>query len=403
MERPSEPFNAAISIRDGVRALKLPFASSLDVHAGVATGVTAIHVAQGIPRFTGDAINLAARLQSLAQPGEILVGSTTRDLVAGVFELEPRGSRSLKGFSQVLPVWSVRLGPASQEEHKVGQVAAEAPFVGRRRELEMVLDRWVRVTEGSGQPLLIVGEPGIGKSRLVRQFLDSIEQPLHRIRIECDSRRTNAAFFPFVMHLQESAGVAWQDAPQTKLLRVREHMKLPDSEETAAWLSHLLGIDPAWGAGDFGRLRQRIIAHLIAYFRALEETKPLVLIVEDAQWIDPSSAELTAGLARDLRNTAAFIVITARSAMPLHKLEPVMENVSLSRLSEEESAELVVRLVGEGTLDFGRVSRSSRAQKGCRSSSKSLPERYRARIKLQRRNRRTPVTTYYLQASRSRS
>lgn len=348
---------AAFSIREGVRALKLPSASSLDVHAGVATGATAIHLVEGVPRFMGDSINLAARLQHLARPGEILIGPATRELVAGMFELEPRGAPLLKGFSQPVPVWRVRTSADPPARPEPSRPVLEAPFVARRREMKLLLDLWAGVTRGSGRGLSIIGEPGIGKSRLVRHFLARVDASAHRVGIECAAHRTNAAFHPFVAYLQESAGVKWEDSAAVKLRSVRERMQLPENDETAAWLSRLLGIDAEPGIGDPGQLRQRIVGHLISHLKGLAETKPLILSVEDAQWIDPSSAELIFSLARDLETSPVFIVLTSRAHASLRKLDGVMEQVTLGRLTERQSAELVARLAGQGTLDRRRVGR----------------------------------------------
>lgn len=347
---------AAISIRDGVRALKLPSASSLDVHAGIATGTTAIHLVEDVPRFMGDPINLAARLQHLARPGEILIGSVTRDLVTGMFELEPGGEPLLKGFSQPVPVWRVRTSGESSARSEPVRAAVEAPFVARRREMNLLLNRWAAVTGGCGRGLSIIGEPGIGKSRLVRHFLASVDASAHHVRIECAPHRTNAAFYPFVAYLQESAAVKWEDPAAAKLRNVREFMRLPESVETVAWLSRLLGIDAGPGVSDPGQVRQRIISHLILHLKGLAETKPLILSVEDAQWIDPSSAELIFSLAKGLKTSPVFIVLTSRAHASLKKLDGILEPLTLGRLTERQSAGLVARLVGRRTLDRSRVS-----------------------------------------------
>jgi class 3 adenylate cyclase/tetratricopeptide (TPR) repeat protein len=339
---------AALSILDSVISLKLPSFCRLQVHAGIATGPTAVHLVQGAPKFAGEVINVAARLQTLARPGEILVSDLTQTYAAGAFEFECRGARHLKGLSQRIPVWRVIPPSSVSGESTRVRGGVDTPFVGRKHEVTLLAERWDQCKRGDGQALVVLGEPGIGKSRLVRKFMEGPALSTLTIRLGCDPQQVHTALFPFIEHLNVIARIHSNEPLDVKLRRVREFRGLPDESDSTIWLTRLLGLDPPLTTLDPREIRKRNIDWLIRYFTDIATVQPLVLVIEDAHWIDPTSAELTLHLAMRLKDARALIVLTSRS--PLHKLAQVAETINLNRLTKEETVQLVSHLAGEGTL-----------------------------------------------------
>ena len=166
----------------------------------------------------GDTPNLAARLQALAAPGSVVISQATRRLVGGLFELTDLGPLRLKGFAEPLVAWRVEGEGRAEGRFEARHGAGLTPLVGRAEEIALLLRRWQQTKDGEGHVVLLSGEPGIGKSRLVREVRARLaDEPQIRLLYQCSSHHTTSPLHPLIEQLERAASFAREDAPATKL------------------------------------------------------------------------------------------------------------------------------------------------------------------------------------------
>ena len=284
---------------------------ALNARIGIETGPVVVDVAGEI---YGDAPNVAARVQTLAEPGTVLVTAGVQRQIAGLFIAEDRGSHELKGVSE--PVALFRLVRASGARRRSGQRHL-TPLVGRDEEIAILMRRWGRARQGEGQLVLIVGEPGLGKSRLIEEFHARLRDTPHSwVEWSCSQLLQNTPLHPIADWGRQRFGGA--DVPAEQRLADLENslgqMKL-DPREYAALLAPLLDIPlPADRALALPpeELRRRQLAAQTATVMASARAQPLVLALEDLQWADPTTLELLRGIAERGALAPLFVLITAR-------------------------------------------------------------------------------------------
>src|ERR1700723_2340193 len=195
----------------------------LQTRVGIATGLVVVGdlIGSGTSQeqaIVGETPNLAARLQSIAEPNSVIIAESTRKLLGNLFELEDLGAQDLKGISGRVQAWGA-LRPSSVESRfDALHTSGVTKLVGREEELELLLRRWSKAKTGEGQVVLLSGEPGIGKSRLTAAVLDRLAaEPHTRLRYFCSPQHTDAAFYPIISQMERAAGLAHDDTPQAKL------------------------------------------------------------------------------------------------------------------------------------------------------------------------------------------
>ena len=180
-----------------------PDGEPIQARIGVATGLVVVGEVIGTGpaqerTIVGDTPNLAARLQALAAPNTIIVSEATRNLLGGLFELEPMGNHELKGFARTVPVWRV-LGEAAAKSRFAATRRGELPLVGRGQEMELMLDRWRLARAGEGQIVTVLGEAGIGKSRSVEALHEGLSgEPHTRIHLQCSPYHRDSTLYPVI-------------------------------------------------------------------------------------------------------------------------------------------------------------------------------------------------------------
>src|SRR5215510_14585216 len=196
---------AGLEIAAAVGRLKRPDGSALQSRIGIATGLVAAGTAgvMGEQTVVGDAPNLAARLQSLAEPGCVLVGPATHRLTEAFFEYLFVGEHEVKGYCELIPMWKV-LGEAAIESRFISARAGDAdPIFGRERETAFLVDAWQRATHGNGHVIVLSGEPGIGKSRLLEALVEHLrDTPLRLLRAQCSPYHNNTVLHPVLQLLR---------------------------------------------------------------------------------------------------------------------------------------------------------------------------------------------------------
>jgi class 3 adenylate cyclase/tetratricopeptide (TPR) repeat protein len=360
--------HAAHSIIRGVGALEHGATGKLAVRVGIATGVVVAGQLLGgsdmaqVRTVIGDAPNLAARLQSIAEPNQVVVAPSTYALIRDRFALAPLPEVLLKGISG--PVVPYVANAHAGISGAVDELEDEGELVGREQEISLLLDRWRSVQEGEGQASLLSGEPGIGKSRLIRAFRSRIsEEPHLWLELKASSLHRNSSFRPLVAMLTEDLGI--RDEEQLEHLAVEAGW---DVDQAVPLLCDLLSIPHSGESDSLQQLtpegRRKLTLDLLCgwLFQACDE-RPVVLVAEDLHWMDPSTFELLSMLIDQCPTRSLMLLFTFRlefqvpwqglthvSTLPLRPLRrsEIRQLVS-SVLDGVELPKLVLEMIGERT------------------------------------------------------
>jgi class 3 adenylate cyclase/DNA-binding winged helix-turn-helix (wHTH) protein/predicted ATPase len=278
-------------------------AVSLAVRVGIHSGLVVVgDIGQGSRHerlALGEAPNLAARLQGLAPPDTVLISATTARLVRGWFVCEALGDQTLKGFSAPMPVYRVLRESGAQSRLDTIAASGLTPLVGREQEVELLLERWKHAKDGLGQVLVLSGEAGIGKSRLVRALQDRLAgEPYVRLECRCSPYAQQSALYP-VIDLGRRL-LQWQrdEAPDVTLGKLEAALAPYDVPlpEVVPLLASLLSLPLTDSYPPLQltpqRQKQKTLEAILAVLLAHAAKQPVLFIVEDLHWIDPSTLEL---------------------------------------------------------------------------------------------------------------
>jgi class 3 adenylate cyclase/predicted ATPase len=358
----------ALAVVEAVSSLKL--AEELRARIGIATGM--VVVGGGAPEHdvVGETPNLAARLQSLAEPNTVLIDENTRRLTGGLFEYRDLGAVEPRGFTGTVSAWQVLRPSAVASRFEALRVSAPTPLIGRSVELEFLLRQWEHAKKRGGQVVLLSGEPGIGKSRMTAALAERLlEEPHHHLRYFCAPHHQSTALYPVITHLEHAAGFAREDSPAAKLEKLRQlfgqgrlgHLRRRvaahagqrsrNSEQEAelllfavAGIRQALAADllslPTGGALSAMNLspqrkKERTLEALLGLLEDLSRKRPALMVFEDVHWIDPTSRELLDLTIERIRGLPVLLIITFRpefqeawsgavhvSTLLLHPLDP---------------------------------------------------------------------------------
>jgi class 3 adenylate cyclase/tetratricopeptide (TPR) repeat protein len=346
----SRAVRAGLKIIDAVRGL------GLSVRIGISTGQVVVRNGQPV----GSAIHFAARLQSIAVPGTLVVGESTRRIVKERFRFEPlENVPPLKGFDQPGPLFRV-LGLAQTDgPNDAGASVASpgmTPFVGRYCELHALEEHWAAAQSGTLRSVRIVGDAGIGKSRLVREFKHALVSRGHEaFECRCTPDHTHSAFHPIVEGLRKQLRILDRDHPDLVLEKIAEFAAPAGIDGAVPLLADLLSvpIESRHPVLDHSaeRRRQLTLSVLVALSRLRLQSSPVCLIVDDIHWIDPSTEEFLNQLAVNAQALPLLLLVTARSESEV-KWRPgcVVHETELRGLSPEASRMLILSTCGETRL-----------------------------------------------------
>jgi class 3 adenylate cyclase len=345
------------SMNDG---LETRFGVRLQARIGVHTGLVVVgELGAGPARdrgtIVGETPNIAARLQGEAQPDTVVISAATRRLVEGLFTFEDVGSRALKGVSALIRIFRVVAPSETSDRFSARAGRGLTPLIGRSAELDMLRQRWEQARDGEMRCVLLVGEPGIGKSRIVHAFRERLADQSHQVvSLYCSSYHLTSAFFPVIIWLCRSLGIDPQGAREAglaKLMGALRTLGIHDEELHDA-LASLLGLATAEPDTHESALayRRRVLDALSAVVRSMAQREALVMIVEDAHWADPSTLDLLRELQERLGAARMLMLVTGRPEFKPDWNYPHFVQVNLDRLSRRERQTMVEQLTGGKAL-----------------------------------------------------
>jgi class 3 adenylate cyclase/tetratricopeptide (TPR) repeat protein len=349
---------AVAALREVNDNVEAEYGLRLRVRIGIETGLVvagAIGAGSSLDHqaIVGEAPNIAARLQALAPPDAIVVGPRAQHLIEGSFKLEDLGYRDLKGVTGPVRVQRV-LAPADAiDRFELRAARGMTPLIGRAAELEVILQRWKQSVEGEMRCVLLIGEPGIGKSRVLRAVCDSIGEESHAtVSLHCSAYDRDSPFWPVLRWLQRTFGVGLSVADASDRERLKAGiLKLgADVDETLLVLASLIGIptDASHPTVDTSSpsFKRRTLDVLVGILETSTRAQPVLLVVEDAHWIDPSSLEFIRLVLERLISARLLVLLTARPEFEAGWTFPHLVQLNLDRLSRRDCAAMIERLTG---------------------------------------------------------
>lgn len=352
---------AALAIIDAVASIP-NVAAALQVRVGIATGtvvVTELLIESVLAEqaVVGDTPNLAARLQTMAEPGTVLICASTRRLSGGGFDYCDLGPVALKGWAEPVRAYQVLRLSGVESRFEAMHTTKLPPLFGRDEEMELLLRRWRQAMQEEGRVMTLTGEPGIGKSHIASALNERLQGESHiTLRYFCSEHHTHSALFPFINQLERAAGFKHSDSPREKLSRLDALLvQSTHDPEQLAVLANLLVLP----ADDHYRLqdltpqkrKEQTFAALLAQLGGLAARQPVLLVFEDVHWIDPTSLELLAATVEHVPQLRALVLITARPEFtPPWPSYPHTTTIPLTRLGRRDGTALVLRVTGGKTL-----------------------------------------------------
>lgn len=346
---------AGLAIREAVKAVATPLGDKLSARIGIATGLVVVGDLVGAgpaqeEAVVGDTPNLAARLQGLAAPAQIILSSSTRRLLSDLFSFTDLGAHELKGIPGDTPAFAVVGERASESRFDARSSKGMSPLVGRDHELALMLERWNRAKAGEGQAIVLTGEAGIGKSRLTRGMIDALAgEPHTRISYQCSPYHSDSPLYPTIQQLSFAAGFAPDDTNDDRLDRLETLMV--GAETDRPLFAALLGLDfeARYGKLEFTpqQQRTRTLDACVRQLTALAAQRPVFFVIEDVHWIDPTTLELIDRCLDQVARSRVTVLVTARPTFQ-HGFggHPIVTTLALNRLGRDQVAAIIQRLTG---------------------------------------------------------
>jgi hypothetical protein len=296
-------------------------------------------------------------LQSIAEPGTVVIAEGTRKLLGNLFELQDLGANELKGIAGPVRAWAALRAGSAESRFEALHARGLTALVGREEEFESLLGRWSRAKSGEGEVVLIAGEAGIGKSRLTAALLEGLAaEPHTRLRYFCSPQHTDSALYPIIGQMERAAGLGRDDPLLAKLDKIDAVLaRTSTSIEDAGLFAEMLSLpndgrypplDP-----DPARHRQRTLQAFVSQMEALSRQNPVLMIFEDAHWTDPTSLEAFSRTVDRIAGLPVLLIVTFRPefAPPWIGL-PHVTMLTINRLTPSEIGAMIDRVAGDNLL-----------------------------------------------------
>lgn len=351
---------AGLDLVASVTALKTH--APLKTRVGIATGLVVVGdlIGSGDAQersIVGQTPNLAARLQGLADPNMVVIDQSTRRLIGDLFDLSGLGGRDLKGIARPVESWAVLRRSTVSGRFEALRARGMIALVGRDEELELLLRRWARAKAGEGQVVLLSGEAGIGKSRLTAALLENVADEQHaRLRCFCSPQHTDSAFFPIIGHMERAAGFAHGDTIAAKLDKLDALLaQTATSGEIAALVAEMLHLpnDGRYPELDLSgqQRRQMTLETLILQIERLARVNPVLVLLEDAHWADPTSLELFGRIVTRIGALPVLLIVTSRPEYQSPWVgRPNVTAMTLNRLAAPQIEAMIDHIIGNHVL-----------------------------------------------------
>jgi class 3 adenylate cyclase/DNA-binding transcriptional ArsR family regulator len=359
---PERAVRASLAVAAAIKEHRFLLSDGSFVHLGVRIGVnTGMVVVGHVPgeppdrrEVFGSSAHVAARLQGLAGENGVVVGSSTHELTSGTFIYAPLGPRTLKGVEEPVEAWCAEALASSESRFERAQRSPLAPMINRTSESALLAEMWQQSLTGSGQVGVISGEPGIGKSRLIRQFRSFLGGSSRDVlSLQCSPFHLNTPLAPEIERLTRATGIKDTDDAERAMAKLRLLLTraATDVEQSLRYYGAVLSIPACSGyePADLGSPseRERAFQAFIDVLVAAARKRPILGIVEDVQWIDPTTIELLLRVIDHCPDERIMLLITHRDDYRADWLSsPAIRRIGLQKLAVHECEQMVAAVAG---------------------------------------------------------
>ena len=306
----------------------------------------------------GETPNIAARLQTLAEPNTVLISESTRRLVSAAFDLQGLGPQELKGITEPVRAYRVLAAKSAGSRFEAAHAGTLTPLVGRSSELRLLLDRWEKVKEGDGQVILLSGIPGVGKSRLLHELKSHVEEEPHiLLHHQCSPYHNQSAFHPVIEQIEQAAHLIDREADADKITKLQAYLphSTNGSIEPLLLIANLLSISTEnqqhLSELTPRQIKNRTISTLVDMLLAFSVQRPTLCIFEDAHWLDASTLELLELIISRIAHARVLLIVSSRPEFrPTWLAHANVSTHSLTRLSQAEVKMMIRDLLRGGNM-----------------------------------------------------
>ncbi|QIG96233.1 AAA family ATPase [Bradyrhizobium sp. 6(2017)] len=359
---PERAVRASLAVAAAIKDHQFPLSDGsfvrLGVRIGVNTGVVVVGSVPGEPperrEVFGSSAHVAARLQGLAGENGVVVGASTYELTRGTFNYVPLGRRPLKGVEEPVDAWSAEALAPSESRFDRAQRLPLAPMISRASESALLAEMWQQTVAGAGRVGLISGEPGIGKSRLIRQFRSSLDASRRGVvSLQCSPFHINTPLAPEIERLRRVTGIQEADDAELALAKLRSFLarEAPNVTNALSYYGAVLSIPACseYEPVDLGSPfeRDRAFQAFIDVLIAASRKRPILIVAEDVQWIDPTTIELVGRITARCSGERVMILITHRDDYQADWLPgSAVRRIALQKLAPHECEQMVAAVAG---------------------------------------------------------